>query len=87
MKLNLNGLARAKIGGLISNISIPAMPAPQFAFQGGGSVPGTSGETLTIRFQAGNTEMPLTVMGDRRVTRGMVKEFERELVKMGLSKR
>ncbi len=87
MKLNLNGMARSKIGGLISNISIPAMPAPQYAFQGGGSVPGTSGETLTLRFQAGNTEMPLTVMGDRRVTRSMVKEFERELVKMGLSKR
>lgn len=87
MKLNLNGMARAKIGGLISNISIPAMPAPQFAFQGGGSVPGVSGETMTVRFQAGNTEMPLTVIGDRRVTRGMVKQFEKELLKMGLSKR
>jgi len=87
MKLDLADMVRARIGGLISNISMPAMPSPQYAFQAGGAVPGTSGETMTIRFQAGGTEMPLAVMGDRRVTRAMVKEFEAELVKMGLSKR
>lgn len=87
MKLDLNNAVRARIGGMISNIAIPAMPSQQFAFQGGGSVPGLMGETMTIRFQAGGAEMPLTVIGNSKVTRGMVKEFERELMKMGLSKR
>jgi len=87
MKLDLSDMVRARIGGLISNISLPAMALPQYAFQAGGAVPGMSGETMTIRFQAGGAEMPLTVMGDRKVTRAMVKEFEAELIKMGLSKR
>jgi len=87
MKLDLSHMVRARIGGLVSNISLPEMPSPQYAFQAGGSVPGMSGETMTIRFQAGGAEMPLMVMGDRKVTRAMVKEFEAELIKMGLSKR
>lgn len=87
MKLDLSGLIKAKLGGLVSNVSIPAITGPTLALQNGGIVPGVSGETMTIRFQAGSAEMPLTVMGDRKVTRSMVKEFERELLKMGLSKR
>jgi len=88
MKLDLSGLVKARLGGVVSNISIPKTTGPRFAFQGGGIVPAaTSGETMTIRFQAGNVEMPLTVMGDRRTTRAMVKAFEKELLKMGLSKR
>jgi len=86
MKLDLSGMVRARIGGLISNISLAAMAGPQYAFQAGGAVP-APGETMTIRFQAGGAEMPLTVMGDRKVTRAMVREFEAELIKMGLSKR
>jgi len=82
MKLDLNNAVRARIGGLLSNISIPE---PRFAFQAGGIA--GSGETMTIRFQAGNAEMPLNVIGNNRVTREMVKEFEKELIKMGLAKR
>jgi len=87
MKLDVSDMMRARIGGLISNISLPAMTAPQYAFQAGGAVQGMSGDTMTIRLQAGGAEMPLTVVGDRKVTRAMVKEFEAELVKMGLAKR
>lgn len=83
---DLSGMVKARLGGLISNISIPA---PRLAFQAGGSVPSvsSSGEAMTIRFQAGNVEMPLTVQGSRSVTRTMVKEFERELIKMGLTRK
>ena len=86
MSLDIPGLVRARLGGLISNIAIPA---PTLAYQAGGAVPSgpTPGESMTIRFQAGNVEMPLTVQGSRSVTRAMVKEFERELIKMGLSRK
>jgi len=85
MRLNAADMLRAKLNGLASNIRLPSAGAAQFAFQGGGIA--QAGETITIRFQAGGAEMPLTVVGDRTVTRAMVKEFETELVKMGLSKR
>lgn len=87
MKVDLAGVAKARIGGLISNISIPRMTAPRLAFQTGGPVPGLPGESMTIRFQAGGADMPLMVLGNSKVTRAMVKEFEKELIKMGLSKR
>ncbi len=51
-------------------------------FAGGGLVPS---ESMTISFKAGHVEMPLTVAGSPSVTRQMVKEFEAELRKMGLS--
>jgi hypothetical protein len=87
MKLDLTGMVRARIGGLFSNLAVPAMPEARFAFQEGGMVPGAGArETMTIRFQAGAAEMPLTVVGSTRVTRSMVKQFEKELIKMGLSK-
>jgi TP901 family phage tail tape measure protein len=85
MRLNAADILRAKLSGLTSSIRLPSQGATQFAFQGGGIA--QAGETMTIRFQAGGAEMPLTVMGDRKVTRTMVKEFEAELIKMGLSKR
>ena len=86
MRLDLSGVARAKIGGLISNIPLPS--APRHAYQTGGAVEaGSAEEAMTIRFQAGNTEMPLTVVGNSKVTRQMVKEFEKELVKLGLVRR
>ncbi len=51
-------------------------------FAAGGLVPS---ESMTISFRAGGVEMPLTVAGPPSVTRQMVKEFEAELRKMGLS--
>jgi len=84
MRLNVNDAMRARVGGLIANISMPEIPR----FAAGGMVGMASGgEVMTLRLQAGNVDMPLKVMGSSRITRGMVKEFERELVKMGLSKR
>jgi hypothetical protein len=84
MRFNLNDAVKARVGGLISNISMPEIP--RFAAGGMAGLAG-GGEVMTLNFQAGGVEMPLKVIGSRRVTRGMVKEFERELVKMGLSKR
>jgi len=88
MKLDLSGLAKAKLGGLVSNTSIPVMTGSPLALQSGGIALGTSsGETMTIRFQAGSAEMPLQVVGSNNVTRAMVKSFEKELIKMGLSRK
>lgn len=87
MKVDLAGATKARIGGLISNISIPPRTLPRLAFQTGGPVPGLPGESMTIRFQAGGADMPLTVLGNKKITRAMVKEFEKELIKMGLSKK
>lgn len=88
MKLNMADTVRAKVGGLISDISMPSIPAPRFAYATGGPVIGGGAtETMTLRLQVGGAEMPLTVIGNNKVTRGMVKEFEKELIKMGLSKR
>ena len=88
MKLNMADTVRARVGGLISNISMPAITVPRFAYATGGPVfGGGATETMTLQFQAGNATMPLTVIGNNKVTRGMVKEFEKELVKMGLSRR
>lgn len=83
MRLDVNDAIRKRIGGMISNISIPV---PRYAYQTGGQVTG-SGETFTLRLQAGNVEMPLNVMGNRQAMRGMVKEFEKELIKLGMVKR
>jgi hypothetical protein len=81
MKLNAADAIKARIGGMISNISIPQS---RTHFQTGGQVPDSSGETMTIRFQAGNVEMPLTVQGNRGTIRQMVKNFEKELIKLGM---
>jgi hypothetical protein len=81
MRVDAAETIKARIGGMISNISIPQ---PVYHFQAGGGVPFSSGETMTIRFQAGNAEMPLQVKGNPATTRQMVKNFEKELIKLGM---
>ncbi len=71
MKANLSDTVRARVGGLISNISMPSIPAPRFAYATGGPVFGGGAETMTLRLQAGNAEAPLTVIGNNKVTRDM----------------
>lgn len=80
MRVDAAETIKARIGGMISNIQIPRSFQ---RYQTGGEVSG-SGETMTIRFQAGNVEMPLQVRGDSGTIRQMVKNFEKELVKMGM---
>ena len=89
MKYDFNDRIRARLGGMMSNISLPAMPTSPLAFQAGGGVPfaGKPTESMTLRFQAGNVDMPITAQGPVGVTRRMVKQFERELIKMGMVKR
>jgi len=89
MSLNLSDVVRARVGGLISNISMPDLRQAQVSRFAAGGMVGMAGggEVITLNFTAGGVEMPLKVIGNTAVTRGMVKEFERELVKMGLSKR
>lgn len=85
MRVDAGEIMRKKIGGMISNISIPV---PRYAYQTGGAVAGMGrNETFTIRLQAGNVEMPINAVGNKQAMRGMVKEFEKELAKMGLVKR
>lgn len=85
MKVEARDALKARIGGLLSDVSIQM---PRYAYQTGGAVSGSGPAELgVIRFQAGNVEMPLTTIGDTRVTRAMVKEFEKELIKMGLTRK
>lgn len=87
MRLNVGEQIRARMGGLMAEIRMPSVPV--LAFQAGGEVPspGPSNESMTIRFQAGDVEAPLTVQGPVCVTRAMMKGIERELIKMGMAKR
>ena len=87
MKVNLADTVRARIGGLIPQITIPAVNIPAFAE--GGQVLAASGptESMTLNLRAGNVEAPLTVIGNNRVTRSMVKGIEKEILRMGLSRR
>lgn len=85
MQINAVGAVKSSIGGMISNISIPA---PRIAYQTGGPVAGLPGnETFTLRLQAGNMEAPLTVLGNKQTVRQMVKDIEKELGRMILSKK
>jgi TP901 family phage tail tape measure protein len=84
MRLDAHDAIRKRIGGIIANI-----PVPQYRnhYQTGGLVADGGGETMTIRFEAGNVEMPLTVQGNPGTMRQMVKKFEKELVRLGMVKR
>jgi TP901 family phage tail tape measure protein len=89
MRLDLGDQVKARIGGMISGLTLPAMPTMSLAFQAGGQVPvaGVSKETMTIRFQAGGVEMPIVAQGAPNMTRAMVKQFERELIRLGMARR
>lgn len=55
------------------------------AFASGGPVKEQSNQVFTLNLQAGGTKLPLKVVGDPYSTRKMIKQFEKELTKMGLS--
>lgn len=87
MRLNVGEQIRARMGGLMAEIRMPSVPV--LAFQAGGEVPspGPSNESMTIRFQAGDVEAPIIAQGAPNMTRAMVKQFERELIRMGMAKK
>jgi tape measure domain-containing protein len=88
MRLDLPGIVKARVGGMISKISFPELSTPTLAFAAGGGVPAPrASDSMTIRFQAGDVEMPITAQGSPGVTRQMVKQFERELIKMGMARK
>ncbi|CCK81197.1 phage tail tape measure protein [Desulfobacula toluolica] len=84
MRLNLPDMQRvvkARIGGLISNLSLPEIPVQRFATGGmamanGGQSPS---ETLVVRFQAGDMEAPVKITDpdSRMAIKKMAKEMSR----------
>ncbi len=81
----LNNL-RLDIPKLMAAVT-PRLPEiPQTAFAAGGPVAGSggSGETLLVRFQAGDGEYPVQIAD--RDSRKMMKDFARELGKMRLTR-
>ena len=84
MKLNMSNLVRARVGGMISNISVPEINSPRFTYQTGGVVSPASGpaETLIVRFQAGDVEAPVRITD--RDSRMAMKELAKEMAKMRL---
>lgn len=91
--LNIPVMIKELLGKKISGFSIPQINMPsmsRLAFADGGIAPRMSagpGETFILRLQAGDVEMPLNVMGNKQAMRGMIKEFEKELIKLGMVKR
>lgn len=82
------GMLKALMNEVSSRLSIPDFSQHRTHFQTGGLVAaGGSTETIILRLQAGDVEMPVQVVGNRQTTRQGIKEFERELVKLGLVKR
>lgn len=83
MKLNLpdmQGVVKARIGGLISNLSIPEIPVQRFAAGGMATASGQgTSETLVVRFQAGDVEAPVKITDpdSRMAIKRMAKEMSR----------
>jgi len=75
MKADFPGMVRARLGGLISNIS---MPVQKFA-AGGMAFPGGASETLVVRFQAGDIEAPVKITDhdSRLAMKQLAKEMSR----------
>jgi TP901 family phage tail tape measure protein len=91
-RLDVPAMLKELMGKKISGFSIPQINMPsmsRLAFADGGIAPKLTGsnETFTLRLQAGDVEMPLNVMGNKQAMRGMIKEFEKELIKLGMVKR
>lgn len=84
MKLNMSNLVRARVGGMISNISVPEINSQRFAYQTGGVVSAASGtsETLIVRFQAGDIEAPVRITDTD--SRKAMKLMAKEMAKMRL---
>jgi len=73
---DVSGMVRARLGGLVAGIPLPAMA-------GGGLAAPT--ETLILDLRAGGVSAPMRVVGNRQTLRAMVKGIEGEISKMGLS--
>lgn len=87
MRVDTNDAIKQRISGIFSSLTVPV---PRYAYQTGGPVMGAASrenEVFTLRLQAGEVDMPLNVMGNRQTMRNMVKEFEKELIKLGMVKR
>jgi len=84
MRLDMSSLVRARVGGLISNISMPSIPAPRVAFADGGvvSTGQSPSETLIVRFQAGDVEAPVRITDTD--SRAAMKKMAKEMAKMRL---
>ncbi len=82
----INNLRLPDLGAIVSRqlaaFDASRLRGPALGFAAGGPVPT---EAMTINLRAGSAEMPLTVAGPPAVTRQMVRAFEAELRKMGLS--
>lgn len=76
MKADFPGMVRARLGGLISNIS---MPVQKFA-AGGMALPSGGSETLVVRFQAGDIEAPVKITD--RDSRLAMKQLAKEMSRM-----
>jgi len=76
MKADFPGMVKARLGGLISNIS---MPVQKFA-AGGMALPGGASETLVVRFQAGDIEAPVKITD--RDSRMAMKQLAKEMSRM-----
>ena len=81
MRIDMPGLVKAKMGGLISGISLPAMPVPGFA--AGGIATSGASETLIVRFQAGDLEAPVKITDPK--SREAMKLMAREMSRMRLT--
>lgn len=78
MKADFPNMIKARVGGLISNLSIPSMPVQKFA-TGGMAMAGGPSETLVVRFQAGDVEAPVRITDpdSRMAIKQLAKEMSR----------
>jgi len=88
MRFNLPDLqntVKARIGGMISSLSIPDIPVQRFADGNLVSASGSSGisETLIVRFQAGDIEAPVRITD--RDSRMAIKQLAKEMSRMRLT--
>lgn len=79
MKADFPNVVKARVGGLISNLSIPSIPIQKFA-AGGMAMPGGTSETLVVRFQAGDVEAPVKITDPD--SRFAMKQIAKEMSRM-----
>ena len=86
--MDLPGMLRALVEKKFLNFSFPDS-SNRLAFADGGIVPGISrnNDVFTVSLEGGNARVPLQVVGNRNETRGALKDLERELNKLRLSRR
>lgn len=76
MRLQLPGIVKARIGGLVPQIRVPVQ-----RFAAGGPVSAAEAEAIVLELRAGNTSLTTRAAGGRAA----VKALEKELVRMGLA--